>query len=96
MDTIWELRGSVIPALTLWTSTTARARSTTFLRHRGCLHSSKKPRRIVAEMGQEPGIYFGTGLGFAASSAALVRRASRAPPASACYVCCALSFGRQL
>ena len=62
MDTIWELRGRVIPALTLWTSTTARARSTTFLRHRGCLHSSTKPRRSLPRWVRSRtgcGIYFG-------------------------------------
>jgi hypothetical protein len=35
MDTIWELRGRVIPALTLWASTTARARSTTLFSTQG-------------------------------------------------------------
>jgi hypothetical protein len=54
MDTIWELRGSVIPALTLWTSTTARARSTTFFATQGTSPLFQETEAFVAEMGQKP------------------------------------------
>jgi hypothetical protein len=53
-----------------------------FLRHRA----------FVAEVGQKP-----DGLrNLFPSRARFVRRASRAAPASACHICCASSFGRQL
>jgi hypothetical protein len=54
MDTIWELRGSVIPALTLWTSTPARARSTTFFATQGMSPLFQETEAFVAEMGQKP------------------------------------------
>jgi hypothetical protein len=84
MDTIWELRGSVIPALTLWTSTTARARSTTFFATQGMSPLFQETEAHRCRDGSGAGrvaeFIFGSGLGFAASSAALARRASRAAP----------------
>ena len=91
MDTIWELRGSVIPALIDFFATQGMS---------PLFHSKEEVAAFVARDGSAAargcGIYFGAALASAASSAAFVRRASRAAPASACHICCTLSFGRQL
>jgi hypothetical protein len=101
MDKIWELRGSDHTGAHGLDFDDGTCTLNDFFATQGMSPLFQETEAYRCRDGSEAGrvgcgIYFGSGLGFAASSAALVRRASRAAPASACHICCALSFGRQL
>jgi hypothetical protein len=60
-------------------------------RNRGMACARSEPLSLSAG-----GFFYGAALAPVVSRARFVRRVSRAAPASACHICCARSFGRQL